>query len=952
MVATATKNLQDQLAGKDLPVPPGPPRPTRSRWAVLKGRSNYLCMQRLSELGGQGRRGRAARPRRRGRAGAEGGARAAGAAGRPRRPTGDRAELDDGAVRRGVGGRERQRPRVPGRVAVPERRELLRGGGPAAGGGGRRDRGEPPPLRPRPRRRRGDPARARPRGDRRGPPARGHRVGHLRRRAHRAAGSRTWPGAPAAWWPTTASPAGIDDAGRILVEALRPHRDHRLKGDLPHDLGGAITVARGRVEQVLAAARAVPSSAPDDARARALRLQQSAGALIEDLGVVEQVTLQPGGVGRGQRQLTRCCGWPPSTWPGCCTTRCGPGAPRCSPAPRCRPGSPAGSASPRAGSPSSMWAARSTTRTRPSCTAPPTCPTRAPAATSPRWPTSWPASSRRPAAARSRCSRASACSTRWPPRSPTASTCRSSRSGPLPKGRLHRGVRRRPRHLPVRHDGVLAGHRRARASRCSLVVIDRIPFPRPDEPLLQARRERAGADAFARIDLPAGHHAPRPGRRPADPHGDRPGRGRRARPPPGQRPATGGTSCGPSRRCGAPRTPRWPATPSAPSATPYGPVGRPSRMARRHHPPALPHGRAASGPSSWSPGGGRRCCSAGVTVVFIATVVAGAEDDSFLGYVQAIAEASMVGGLADWFAVVAIFRHPLGLPIPHTAIIPERKAQFGETLGDFIQSSFLTPDAVAERVAGRRRRRPGRPLAGRPDQRRAPRRPHRRRRRAGGRPAARRGRAGRLRRRRAQPPRVRAAGADGGHGPSAVLTRDGRHDELVDAALGGAGPLPRRAPRGAARALRAVLPVVAPRRGGGPDLPAPARRRPQRPRRDGARPRPRPAPPPRRAPGRAGPRPPDLARAAGQGRPAGPRPADPARAAHVDQPACGPRPSRPCATRPPTRSPSSARAWPGRSPAAASASSTSRPSPTWSRTAPSRRSATSSTTSAGRSPTS
>jgi uncharacterized membrane-anchored protein YjiN (DUF445 family) len=89
---------------------------------------------------------------------------------------------------------------------------------------------------------------------------------------------------------------------------------------------------------------------------------------------------------------------------------------------------------------------------------------------------------------------------------------------------------------------------------------------------------------------------------------------------------------------------------------------------------------------------------AGVTAVFLATVVAGADDGSVLGYVQATAEASMVGGLADWFAVVAIFRHPLGLPIPHTAVIPERKEQFGETLGEFIQSSFLTPDAVAERV--------------------------------------------------------------------------------------------------------------------------------------------------------------------------------------------------------------------------------------------------------------
>jgi uncharacterized membrane-anchored protein YjiN (DUF445 family) len=87
-----------------------------------------------------------------------------------------------------------------------------------------------------------------------------------------------------------------------------------------------------------------------------------------------------------------------------------------------------------------------------------------------------------------------------------------------------------------------------------------------------------------------------------------------------------------------------------------------------------------------------------VTAVFVATVVAGADDGSILGYVQAGAEASMVGGLADWFAVVALFRHPLGIPIPHTAIIPERKEQFGETLGDFIQTSFLTPDAVVERV--------------------------------------------------------------------------------------------------------------------------------------------------------------------------------------------------------------------------------------------------------------
>jgi uncharacterized membrane-anchored protein YjiN (DUF445 family) len=70
----------------------------------------------------------------------------------------------------------------------------------------------------------------------------------------------------------------------------------------------------------------------------------------------------------------------------------------------------------------------------------------------------------------------------------------------------------------------------------------------------------------------------------------------------------------------------------------------------------------------------------------------------WLGYVQAAAEASLVGGLADWFAVTALFRHPLGLPIPHTAIIVERKEQFAQTLGDFIQESFLTPEVIVQRL--------------------------------------------------------------------------------------------------------------------------------------------------------------------------------------------------------------------------------------------------------------
>ena len=69
------------------------------------------------------------------------------------------------------------------------------------------------------------------------------------------------------------------------------------------------------------------------------------------------------------------------------------------------------------------------------------------------------------------------------------------------------------------------------------------------------------------------------------------------------------------------------------------------------------------------------------------------------GYVQAAAEASMVGGLADWFAVTALFRYPLGIPIPHTAIIPRKKDQIGDALAGFVKDHFLTSEIVAERVA-------------------------------------------------------------------------------------------------------------------------------------------------------------------------------------------------------------------------------------------------------------
>ena len=72
------------------------------------------------------------------------------------------------------------------------------------------------------------------------------------------------------------------------------------------------------------------------------------------------------------------------------------------------------------------------------------------------------------------------------------------------------------------------------------------------------------------------------------------------------------------------------------------------------------------------------------------------------GYVQAAAEASMVGGLADWFAVTALFRHPLRIPIPHTAIIPRKKDQIGEGLAGFVSQYFITPEIVSERLANAR----------------------------------------------------------------------------------------------------------------------------------------------------------------------------------------------------------------------------------------------------------
>jgi uncharacterized membrane-anchored protein YjiN (DUF445 family) len=74
-------------------------------------------------------------------------------------------------------------------------------------------------------------------------------------------------------------------------------------------------------------------------------------------------------------------------------------------------------------------------------------------------------------------------------------------------------------------------------------------------------------------------------------------------------------------------------------------------------------------------------------------------DTTATGYLRAAAEAGMVGGIADWFAVTALFRHPLGLRIPHTALVPRKKDELATKLGEFVTGHFLTPDAVVEQVA-------------------------------------------------------------------------------------------------------------------------------------------------------------------------------------------------------------------------------------------------------------
>ena len=98
---------------------------------------------------------------------------------------------------------------------------------------------------------------------------------------------------------------------------------------------------------------------------------------------------------------------------------------------------------------------------------------------------------------------------------------------------------------------------------------------------------------------------------------------------------------------------------------------------------------------------GMKAAATGLLLVMAAVFIVARQFEPaypWVGYVKAFAEAAMVGGLADWFAVTALFRHPLGLPIPHTAIIPRNKDRIGDALANFLRDNFLMPPVLARRM--------------------------------------------------------------------------------------------------------------------------------------------------------------------------------------------------------------------------------------------------------------
>src|SRR5688572_25980737 len=87
-------------------------------------------------------------------------------------------------------------------------------------------------------------------------------------------------------------------------------------------------------------------------------------------------------------------------------------------------------------------------------------------------------------------------------------------------------------------------------------------------------------------------------------------------------------------------------------------------------------------------------------LLFVAALVYIVSEHQGWFYVAAFSEAAMVGAIADWFAVTALFRHPLNLKIPHTAIIPTRKDSIGRSFGHFVKTNFLSGEVISNRLRG------------------------------------------------------------------------------------------------------------------------------------------------------------------------------------------------------------------------------------------------------------
>jgi ATP-dependent DNA helicase DinG len=497
IVATATKALQDQLAGKDLPFLQAH-LGHRFEWSVLKGRSNYLCLQRLDEV--------VARREEDGQLALDGVAERAPAEELLRlatwaatTDTGDRADLDDepserawGAV--SVGARE-----CPGAARCPSGSGCF-----AEAARQRAERADVVVVNLHlysldvamggvllPEHELAVIDEAHQLEDvvsaTSGIEVTAGRFADLARRSRGVIAD-------------DALAAGVDDAGRLLADALRPRRGRRVRGALPDDLGGSVTVARSRAEGVLAAARKVPDGAPEATRVRATRLVRTAGALVEDLQAVERA---------GADEVV----WVEGT--------------DTNPALRVAPLDVADLLKER------LWDRRTTVLTSA------TLPTRLPARLG------------IPAAQISEADVGSPfdyegrallyCAAHLPdPREAGHVTALTDELGDLIEaagGRTlalftsFRVLEEAAAALQMRLDVPILTQRELPKRRLleqfatdeptclfatlgfwqgvdvpgpslSLVTIDRLPFPRPDEPLLQARRERAGGAAFSLIDLP------------------------------------------------------------------------------------------------------------------------------------------------------------------------------------------------------------------------------------------------------------------------------------------------------------------------------------------------------------------------------------------------------------------------------------------------------------------